>query len=58
LISAGVPLARVRGMACVPEVLRVKSAFSNTEKEKMAKLDRRVQDELEALAKEFSKPAA
>ena len=31
LIQAGVPLARVRELACVPQVLRAKSAFGNTE---------------------------
>jgi V/A-type H+-transporting ATPase subunit A len=58
LIQAGVPLARVRGLACIPQVLRAKTAFGNTEKEKMAVLERRVNEELEALAKESPKQAA
>ena len=52
LIQAGVPLARLRGLACVPQVVRAKSAFGNDEPEKLAELERRVTEELEALAKE------
>ncbi len=57
LIQAGVPLARLRQLACVPHVLRAKAAFRNTETEQMAELERRVHGELEALAKESAKPA-
>lgn len=52
LIQAGVPLARLRGLACVSQVVRAKSAFGNDEPEKLAELERRVTEELEALAKE------
>ena len=31
LIQAGVPLARLRALSCVPQVLRAKSAYGNTE---------------------------
>jgi V/A-type H+-transporting ATPase subunit A len=55
LIQAGVPLARVRGLACVPLVLRAKSAIGTAEK--LAELEKRVGEELDALAKEFSKKA-
>ena len=58
LIQTGVPLSRLRGMSSVPQVLRAKSDFSNTDKERMAELEKRVLDELEALAKESSKQAA
>ncbi len=34
LIQEGVPLARIRGLACVPQVLRAKAAFGNAEMEK------------------------
>lgn len=52
LIQAGVPLARLRGLACVPQVVRAKSAFGNDEPEKLVELERRVTEELETLAKE------
>jgi V/A-type H+-transporting ATPase subunit A len=55
LIQAGVPLARVRELPCVPQVLRAKSAFGNNEPEKLAELERRMGEELDALAKEFSR---
>ncbi len=58
LIQTGVPLARVRELACIPQVLRAKSTFSNTETEKLAELDRRVHAELDALAQESAKPTA
>lgn len=58
LIQTGVPLARVRELACIPQVLRAKSAISNTETEKLAELERRVHEELDALAKESVKPTA
>jgi hypothetical protein len=51
-------LARVRELACIPQVLRAKSAISNTETEKLAELERRVHEELDALAKESVKPTA
>jgi len=58
LIQADVPLARLRAMACVPQLLRAKASFSNTETEKMAELERTVNDELDALAKESAKQPA
>ena len=45
MIQAGVPLARLRTLSCVPQVLRAKSAWGNTEPEKLAELERRVLDE-------------
>jgi V/A-type H+-transporting ATPase subunit A len=58
LIQTGVPLARVRELRCIPQVLRAKSAISNNETEKLAELERRVHEELDALAKESVKPTA
>lgn len=52
LIQEGVPLAAIRAMACVPQVLRAKSAFGNTEMEKLVKLEQTVMAELEELAKD------
>jgi V/A-type H+-transporting ATPase subunit A len=53
LIQAGTPLARLRGLACVPLVMRAKSDIGTAEK--LAELEKRVGEELDSLAKEFSK---
>jgi V/A-type H+-transporting ATPase subunit A len=58
LIQAGVPLARVRSLACVPQLLRAKSALGNTELDQLAELERRGGDELDALGKELSQPGS
>ena len=51
LAETGVPLARVRALACVPKVLQAKEAFGNNEQPQLAELERRVNQELDALAK-------
>ncbi len=58
LIQAGVPLARVRGLPCVPQVMRAKSTYDNTELDQLVELEQRIQEELEALAKESAKSGA
>jgi V/A-type H+-transporting ATPase subunit A len=58
LIQEGVPLTRIRGLGCVPQVLRAKAAFGNADMEKLAELGQRVTDEIEALAKEYIKQAS
>jgi hypothetical protein len=56
LIEAGVPAARVRELPCVPQLLRAKSAFGNDALDRLAELERRMQDELATLAKEVTAP--
>ncbi len=51
VILTGVPLSKVRGMACVPQLLRAKSAFSGVEAAKIAELERRISAEFAALTK-------
>ena len=51
LIQAGAPLARLRGLACVPRIVRAKSATGTVEQ--LAELQTSVGEELDALAKEF-----
>ncbi len=58
LIQEGVPLAQIRGLACVPQVLRAKSVFGNEDMEKLAALERRVTEELDGLAKEHIREAS
>jgi len=53
LIQAGAPLARLRGLACVPQVVRAKSAIGTAEK--LVELQKSVGEELDALAKEFAR---
>jgi V/A-type H+-transporting ATPase subunit A len=55
LIQAGVSLARLRGLAFVPQIVRAKSAIGNSEMDQLAELERRVNEELDAVTKEPSK---
>jgi V/A-type H+-transporting ATPase subunit A len=52
LIQAGVPLAIIRALPGVPQLMRAKSAFGNDEMAKLAELEKRLGEELDALAKE------
>ncbi|HEU5072071.1 MAG TPA: V-type ATP synthase subunit A [Verrucomicrobiae bacterium] len=49
LVQAGVPLAKLRALNCVPLVLRAKSALGNTNLAGLAALERQVEAELETL---------
>ncbi|MFA5203418.1 MAG: V-type ATP synthase subunit A [Lentisphaeria bacterium] len=51
LIQAGVPLAKLCGLSCLPQVMRAKSVFGNDELAGLAELERRVGEELDGLAK-------
>jgi V/A-type H+/Na+-transporting ATPase subunit A len=53
LIQAGVPLAKIRSLPSVPQLMRAKSAFGNDEMEQLAELGKRLGEELDALAREF-----
>jgi V/A-type H+-transporting ATPase subunit A len=53
LIQAGAPLAKIRELPSVPQLMRAKSTFGNEEMEKLAELGKRLGEELDALAKEF-----
>lgn len=52
LIQAGVPLAKIRGLPSEPQLMRAKSAFGNDEMGKLSELEKRLGEELDALAKE------
>jgi V/A-type H+-transporting ATPase subunit A len=58
LIQDGVPLARVRSLSCVPQLVRAKSAYGNAEMEKLEELAHRVTEELDALAGEREREAS
>jgi V/A-type H+/Na+-transporting ATPase subunit A len=58
LVQAEIPLTRVRQLPCVPQIVRAKAVIGNAEPEALAALERRVQEELEALAKGPPKPSA
>jgi V/A-type H+/Na+-transporting ATPase subunit A len=47
LIKAGIPLARITALPCIPEIMRASTAFGNSEIDALTRLDQRVQAELE-----------
>jgi hypothetical protein len=51
LIQGGLPLARLRELACVPQLMRAKSVIGNDEMGKLGELEKRLGEELDALAK-------
>lgn len=55
LIQRGTPLARIRDMACISQVLRAKTALGNTQLDKLAELEQTVQEELEGLLKQYDR---
>jgi len=55
LIQNGVPLAKIRGMDCVAEVLRAKAALSNKELDKVGELAKRLSDEADGLERQYIK---
>ena len=55
IIQAGAPLARLRQMACVPDVMRAKAVYGNDERDALAELEGRVNQELDALEREYLK---
>jgi V/A-type H+-transporting ATPase subunit A len=57
LIQVGIPLTGIRSLACVPQILRAKADFGNSELGKLAELEQNVIKETEALAKEYDKEA-
>lgn len=57
LIQEGVPLARIRTLGCVAQILRAKTVFSNSNIDKLIDLEQIVQKESDALAKDYSKEA-
>lgn len=56
LIQSGAPLARLRGLACVPRIVRAKSTLGTVVQ--LAELQKSIDEELDVLAKEFSKKTA
>jgi len=55
LVQAGAPLAALREMPCVTEIVRAKVAYGNNEMDGFKELEARVNRELDALAKEYVK---
>lgn len=53
LIAAGVPIASIRGLPSVPQVMRAKATFGNDELAKFAEFEKRLGAELDALSKEI-----
>lgn len=57
LIHAGIPLARIRSLECVPHILRAKTTYGNSDLEKLTDLEKEVMEETDALAKGYLKEA-
>jgi V/A-type H+-transporting ATPase subunit A len=55
MIQAGTPLARLREMKTVPEIVRAKVAYGNDKLDALKQLEERVNRELDALEKEYVK---
>jgi len=57
LIQGGIPLAQIRSLSCVPQILRAKAVFSNADLDKLMELEQSVKEQTEALAKDYIKEA-
>ncbi len=57
LIQKGVPLTQIRSLACVPQILRAKTIFSNADLDKLTELEQSVKEEMDTLAKDYIKEA-
>ena len=55
LIEAGAPLARLRQMKTVPQLVRIKNALGNDEVDQLREFAGRVSEELDALAREYAR---
>jgi len=55
-IQAGAPLAALRQLPCVPQVMRAKQAYGNDQMAGLAALEARVNQELDAFEKAHGKP--
>ena len=55
LVEAGAPLARLREMKTVPQLVRVKNALGNDEVAQLREFGGRVGEELDALEREYAK---
>jgi V/A-type H+-transporting ATPase subunit A len=53
IIGAGAPLARLRQLPCVPQIIRAKQAFGNDEMDALSALEQQVNRELDELEKEY-----
>jgi len=53
LIQKGVPLTQIRSLACVPQILRAKTIFSNADLDKLTELEQSVKEEMDTLAKDY-----
>jgi V/A-type H+-transporting ATPase subunit A len=53
IVNAGAPLLRLREMPCVPQIMRAKQAYGNDEMDALLELEQRVNQELDALEKEY-----
>ena len=55
IVQAGAPLMRVQELPCVPKIVRAKQAYGNDEMDRLLELEQQVNQELDALDKEYTK---
>ncbi|KPJ75418.1 MAG: ATP synthase subunit A [Planctomycetes bacterium DG_20] len=55
MIQAGAPLAELRALAVVPEIMRAKSAYGNDEAEALQEFELRVNEALDAFERKYAK---
>jgi V/A-type H+/Na+-transporting ATPase subunit A len=55
LIQLGVPLAMIRAMECIAEIVRAKSALSNAELDKLHDLEKRMIEETDKMSQQYVK---
>ena len=55
IVQAGAPLMRVQELPCVPKIVRAKQAYGNDEMDRLLELEQQVNQELDALDKEYIK---
>jgi V/A-type H+-transporting ATPase subunit A len=53
IVRAGAPLARLRQLPCVPQIIRAKQAYGNDEMDALLALEQQVNRELDELEKEY-----
>ncbi len=55
MIQAGAPLAALRGLPVVPEIMRAKSAYGNDEEDALQEFESRVNEALDAFEKQYAR---
>ena len=55
MIQAGAPLAELRALAVVPEIMRAKSTYGNDEADALQEFESRVNEALDAFERKYAR---